>query len=131
MAGQASYLGEHEAAIEHFQHAMRLNPLDPQIHFLEHGLARANFHLRRFETASSWATKAMARQKNYHPAVSIAMVSYAMLGRVADAQSLFARQREAGWVLTISEIKKRIAFMRRQEDVELLLEACRIAGATD
>jgi TolB-like protein/class 3 adenylate cyclase len=125
------FLGEHEAAIEHFQHAMRLNPLDPQIHYLEHGLARANFYLRRFETASSWAAKAMARQKNYDPAIATAMVSYAMLGRVADAQSLFARRREAGWVLTISEIKKRHAFMQREEDVELHLEACRIAGATE
>jgi hypothetical protein len=110
---------------------MRLNPLDPQIHNLEHRLARANFYLRQFETASSWAAKAMARQKNYDHAIATAMVSYAMLGRVADAQSLFARRREAGWVLTISEIKKRLAFMRREEDVELYLEACRIAGATE
>src|SRR5262249_33724152 len=61
-------LGQHEPAIEHFEHAMRLNPLDPQIHHLEHGLAQANFFLRRFETALSWATKSMARQKNHDPA---------------------------------------------------------------
>ena len=46
---------------------MRLNPLDPQIYLVEGGLALANFFLRRFEVALSWATKSLARQKNYVP----------------------------------------------------------------
>ena len=59
----------HEPAIEQFHYAMRLNPLDPQIYFVEAGLALANFFLRRFEVALSWATKSLARQKNYVPAI--------------------------------------------------------------
>jgi TolB-like protein/class 3 adenylate cyclase len=88
------WLGQHERAIEQFHYAMRLNPLDPQIYYAEGGLALANFLLRRFEVALSWATKSLARQKNYVPGQMHAMVSYAMLGRIADAQIVLARLRD-------------------------------------
>lgn len=124
----SAYLGQHEAAIEQFQYAMRLNPLDPDIYLVESGLAWANFFLRRFEVALSWATKALAHQKNYVPARAIATASYAMLGRIPDAQMMLARRRV---VMTISESRKRIAKMFRQEDVELFVEAYRIAGVPE
>ena len=124
----SSFLGQHERAIEQFHYAMRLNPLDPQIYFAEGGLALANFLLRRFEVALSWATKSLARQKNYVPGQRFAMVSYAMLGRIADAQIMLARLREVGNIsMTISQTRKRSAHWR-QEDAELYIEACRIAG---
>jgi hypothetical protein len=123
------YLGRHEAAIDQFQYAMRLNPLDPEIYLVQSGLGFANFFLRRFEVALSWATKALARQKNYVPAIATAMASYAMLDRIPDAQMMMARRREAGFVMTISKSRKRIAKFFRQEDVvELYIEACRIIG---
>src|SRR5262245_28072087 len=124
------YLGRHEPALEQFHYAMRLNPLDPEIHKVEYGLALANFFLRRFEIASSWITKSLARQKNFAPAQRFALVSYAMLGRIADAQMMQARLREAGIDLTISQLKKRIPY-QRQEDVDLFIEALRIAGVPE
>ena len=108
----------------------RLNPLDPQIYLAEVGLATANFFLRRFEVALSWATKCLAHQENFAPALSSAMVSYAMLGRIADAQMMLARRRAVGFIVTISEIRKRNAYFQ-QEDGELFIEACRIAGVPD
>jgi hypothetical protein len=54
--------------------------------------------------------------------------SYAMLGRIPDAQMMVARRREAGFVMTISGGRKRIEKTFRQEDVELYIEACRIIG---
>ena len=118
------FLGRHEPALEQFQCAMRLNPLD-EIHRMEAGLAAANFFLRRFEIALSWATKSIARRKDYAIALRFALVSYAMLGRIADAQVMQARLREAG--LTLAQIKKYMPY-QRQEDVGLYLEAFRIAG---
>jgi hypothetical protein len=53
-----------------------------------------------------------------------------MLGRIADAQMMLARLREAGAVMTISQIRKRIS-QQRQEDIELYLEACRITGVPE
>jgi adenylate cyclase len=126
----SAYLGRHEPALEQFHYAMRLNPLDPQIFLVEAGLGWANFFLRRFEVALSWVTKSMARNKNFGPAIAVAMVSYAMLGRIADAQMMLARRREAGTPMTITQIRERMTHWR-QEDFELFIEACRIAGVPE
>jgi hypothetical protein len=106
---------------------MRLNPLDPEIFRSEAGLSFTNFYLRRFDDALSWATKSLARQKHFSVAVLIATCSCPMLGRIADAQMMLAR---LGDVVTISQIRKRIAH-DGQENTELLIEACRIAGVPE
>jgi adenylate cyclase len=126
----SAYLGRHEPAIEQFHYAIRLNPLDPEIYLSEAGLAAASCFLRRFEIALSWATKSLARQKTYGTALRIAMLSCAMLGRIADAQMMLARLREAGAYSTISQLKRYLPY-QRQEDIELYIEACRIAGVPE
>jgi adenylate cyclase len=124
----SAFLGRHEAAIEQFQYAMRLNPLDPLTHSVEAGLGVSNFFLRRFEIALSWATKSMARRKLYAPAARVALQSYAMLGRIADAKMVHAQMLEAG--MSFAQTKKYMPY-QRQEDVELYFEAYRIAGVTE
>src|ERR1700752_1630490 len=99
----STFLGKHELALEQFQYAMRLNPLDPQIHFAEHGLALANFLLDRLAIPLSWATKSIARQNNYASHIRLAMTSSAMLGRTGDAQVMRARLRELGADVTTFE----------------------------
>ena len=126
----SAFVGQHEPAIEQFNYAMRLNPLDPQIYNTECGLAFAYFFLRRFEIALSWATKSLARQKSYPPALRSAMVCYAMLGRIADAQMMLARMREVGDDLTISRAKVRMPY-QRQEDYDFWIEAFRLAGVPE
>jgi tetratricopeptide (TPR) repeat protein len=124
------YLGRHEAAAQQFQHAMRLNPLDPEIYKAETGLAMANLLLRQFEIALSWATKSLAHQKKYAIPVLFAAASSAMLGRIADAKALLAHLNASGNPLTISRFKKRTP-LKRQEDVDLLTEAYRLAGMSE
>ena len=126
----SSIAGRHDVAIEQFQNAMRLNPLDPQIYIAEHGLAVANFFLLRFDVSLSWASKAMARQKNYVPPVRFAMMCYALLGRIDDAHVMRARLRELGADLTLSQLRNYVAHKRR-EDIELCLEAFRLAGVPE
>jgi TolB-like protein/class 3 adenylate cyclase len=126
----SAFLGRHEAALEQFQYAMRLNPLDPSRYSAEAGMAAANLFLRRFEIALSWSTKALARKKPYATGERIAMVSYAMLDRIADAQLMQAQMRETGSDMTISQMKRWMPY-RRQEDAELFLEAYRIAGVAE
>ena len=126
----SAFLGQHEPAVDQFNHAMRLNPLDPGSYSLEAGLAAANFFLRHFESALSWATKSLAHQKSYATAERIAMVSYAMLGRIDDAQLMLARMRETGSDMTISQLKRWIPY-RRDEDIDLFIEAYRIAGVPE
>jgi len=122
------WLGQHEQTLKQFQYAVRLNPLDPRNYAAENGLAMANFFLHRFEIALSWAIKSMARQKNYAPPARFALASYAMLGRIDDANALLARVRASGF--TISLFKKRNP-LKRQEDVDLLTKAFRLAGVPE
>jgi TolB-like protein len=126
----SAFLGRHEAAVEQFQYSIRLNPLDPQIYATEHGLAAANFFLRRFEIALSWAIKSMAGHNNYPMVVRSAMMNYAMLGRIADARLMQARIHQIGADMTISQLKKWMPY-QRQEDAEFYIEACRIAGVPE
>jgi len=53
-----------------------------------------------------------------------------MLGRIADAQMMLARLREAGAHSTISQLKRYLPY-QRQEDIELYIEAFRIAGVPE
>jgi tetratricopeptide (TPR) repeat protein len=126
----STYLGRHEAAIDQFQGAMRLSPLDPEIYITEHGLAVANFHLCHFDIALSWATKAMARQKNYAAPIRYAMMSYALMGRVADAQLMRDRLRELGADMTLSQLGKFMAF-QQPEDIERYFKGFRLAGVPE
>jgi len=126
----SGFLGRHEAALQQFHYALRLNPLDPENYRAEAGLAFTNFYLRRFEEALSWASKSLARHQNFNLALTISMYSNAMLGHIADAQVMLGRLRETGMDMTISQIRKRFP-NHRQEDFELRLEACRIAGVPE
>ena len=50
--------GEPDGAIEHFERAMRLSPLDPEMYRMQAGMAMAHLFAGRFDAASSWAEKA-------------------------------------------------------------------------
>ena len=110
---------------------MQLNPLDPvNVSGAEAGLAAANFFLHRYEIALSWVTKSISRDENNGVALRFAVAIYAMLGRVADVQTMRVRMREAGVALmTISQLERFLAF--RREDVDLYLEAFRRAGVSE
>jgi hypothetical protein len=97
---------------------------------LEFGLAVANFHLERFDVALSWATKSLARQKNYAPIVRYAMMAYAMLDRIADAQKMRKRLHELGADMSVSELKSFMNF-QRHEDIERCCQGFRLAGVPE
>src|SRR5215470_15409287 len=60
MSGWAKiWLGEPDAAIPHFERAMRLSPLDPLFHALQFGIANAHFFAGRYQQACWWAEKSL------------------------------------------------------------------------
>jgi hypothetical protein len=87
---------------------LRLKFLDPEIYLVEVGFAHANFYLRRFEVALSWANKSLPTSK-YDLAMMAAMWNFAMLGRVEDAQMMQARRRQIRVVRTLSQIRLNIS----------------------
>ena len=73
--------GEPDDAIEHFERAMRLSPLDQEIYRMQAGMAMAHLFAGRFDTASSWADKSYRNLPSFLLVVSILAASHALAGR--------------------------------------------------
>jgi tetratricopeptide (TPR) repeat protein len=121
------YLGDVDAAIEQFQIAIRVNPLDPRGFVARTGMAYAHFFASRNEEASTWATAVVRQQPNYLAAQRIMMACHAMAGRIEEAQQTCALALHMDSTQRISGGKSFAPF-RRPEDLEKLAEAFRIAG---
>ena len=121
------FSGEIDAAIEQFQVALRLSPLDPSIFTPQTGMAFAHFLAGRNEEASSWAATAVRQQPIFLPGQRIMMACHAMSGRVEEARQACMLALQQDPTQRISGIKDRTPF-RRAEDIERLAQAFRIAG---
>jgi tetratricopeptide (TPR) repeat protein len=75
------WLGEPDRAVEHFAHAMRLSPVDPNLTFMQQGIAHAHFFVSRYEEALTWAKMALRGLPDGHASLRIASASCALAGR--------------------------------------------------
>ena len=131
------YLGEPVVAIEHLAHAMRLSPLDPLAFVAQMAIAFAHFFAGRYDDASSWAEKALAKSPPglrerpvYHPALLIAAASNSLAGRLEEARNAIARLRKLNPTPHISNLKNQIP-LRRPQDLVRYTEGLRKAGLAD
>jgi tetratricopeptide (TPR) repeat protein len=69
-----------EPAIEAFQRAIRLSPLDPLTYYFASGLAFAYLYMQRFEDAVEWADRSFAQEPRYTPVLRVKLVACAHLG---------------------------------------------------
>lgn len=121
------YLGEHEEAIERFERAIRLSPLDFTIHAYN-GIGWAHLFAGRYEQAASWARKALLNRPHGAPAAREAAVAYALSGNIAGAKEAMAQLLALDPGLRLSTIGRVAAPWRRAEDRALYLEGLRKAG---
>jgi adenylate cyclase len=121
------YLGDVDAAIEQFEVALRLSPLNLRNFVVHTGLAYAHFFAGRNDEASTWAATAIGQQPNYFSSQLIMMACHAMSGRIEEAREICARSMQRNPAPRISRMKDRTPF-RRAEDIERLAQAYRIAG---
>ncbi len=123
------FLGEHEAALEHFAHSMRLSPLDPFMFVAQNGIALVHFCAGRYDEASSWAEKALREDPNYLPAVRVLAASSALDGRLQEARRYGtpARERSALGVSDLVDLTPRL----RPGDAAKWVEGLRKAGLPD
>jgi len=122
-----NWLGEPEAAIERFAHAMRLSPLDPSLR-TPSGTAHAHFFLGRYDEAASWAAMALRDNPDYQPGLRIAAASNAMAGRPEQAHKAVARLQQLNPALRVSTLKDVLGPFRRAEDISRYEEGLRQAG---
>jgi TolB-like protein len=119
--------GEPDVAIERFQHAMRLSPLDPEMARMQAGMALAHMLASRFEVASSWAEKALREMPGFGLATAIMAASQALAGRQEPAERAARRLRQLNPALRTTNLKDWIPF-RRQQDIDLFADGLRKAG---
>jgi TolB-like protein len=119
--------GEPDAAIEHFAHAMRLSPLDPELYRMQAGLAAAHLFAGRFDAASSWAEKAFRELPSFLMVVSVIAASHALAGRPDEAQRAMKHLRELDPTLRVCNLADWLP-IRRPEDLATFADGLRKAG---
>ena len=122
------YLGEYASAIEHFERAMRLSPLDPLTYFAFTGMAFAHAFAGRYDEAISWATKALHEQPNWATALRVAASANALSDRMVEARAAMACLREVDPALRLGNLDRVAPPFRRPEDRVRFIESLRKAG---
>ena len=119
--------GEPDDAIERFARAMRLSPLDAEMHRKQAGAAMAHLLTGRFDAASSWAEKACMDLPVFLMAVGIAAAGHALAGRTDEARRAMHELRRLDPALRISNLAVWLP-LRRRQDLATLADGLRRAG---
>jgi TolB-like protein len=119
--------GEPDDAIEHFAHAMRLSPLDPEMYRMQGGLAAAHLFAGRFDDAASLAERAYRQLPSFLMVVSIIAASHALAGRSDEAARAMKELRELDPTLRVSNLADWLP-IRRPEDLATFADGLRKAG---
>lgn len=119
--------GEPDEAIEYFDRAMRLSPLDPEIYRMQAGMAVAHLFAGRFDAASSWAERASRDLSSFLMVVGIVAASHALAGRADEARRAMDHLRELDPGLRISNLRDWLP-IHRPEDLATFADGLRKAG---
>jgi TolB-like protein len=122
-----AFRGEPDVAIEHFAHAMRLSPLDPETFRIQAGTAFAHLLAGRYDDASSWAEKAFNAFPAYLAAVSVMAAAHALAGRMKEARRAMELLRPLDPTLRVANLHNLFP-IRRPEDFAKWTEGLRQAG---
>jgi tetratricopeptide (TPR) repeat protein len=122
------YLGEPADAIERFERAMRLSPLDPFAYVACAGMSAAHLFAGRYDEAISWARKATQEQPNFATAWRVAAIAYALSDRIVEAREAMTRLRELDPALRLSNLARVAPPFMRPEDLARYTEGLRKAG---
>lgn len=119
--------GEPDEAIERFEHAMRLAPLDPEMFRMRAGMALAHLLAGRFDAASAWAEKAYGEMPSFVLAAAVIAASHALAGRADRARQAMRLLREIDPALRVSALANWLPF-HAQADADRFATGLRQAG---
>src|SRR5262249_5521724 len=122
--------GEPDNAIEHFAHAMRLSPLDPETYRMQAGMAMAHLFAGRFDAASSWAEKAFGQLPGFLMVVAVVAASHALAVRLDEARRAMGHLRRLDPTLRVSHVADWLP-IRRPEHLARFADGLRKAGLPD
>lgn len=122
-----TWRGESQSAIEHFERAMRLSPVDPELYRMQAGIAMAHLFAGRFEDARAWSEKAHKNLPSFLMAVGTVAASQALTGRLEQARQTMQQLRQLAPDLRISNLKDWLP-IHRPEDLSVFADGLRKAG---
>jgi TolB-like protein len=122
-----TWRGEPEGAIAHFERAMRLSPVDPELYRMHAGIAMAHLFAGRLEEASAWAENAYSNLPSLLLAAGAVAASRALAGREEEARRAMAHFRALDPELRISTLATWLP-IHRAEDLSIFAEGLRKAG---
>jgi adenylate cyclase len=117
-----------EDAIEAFERAVRLSPLDPLGYFFTSGLALAHVIARRYEEAIEWADRSLRDAPRFESTLRNKVVAGAHLGRIEQVRTEIARLLELQPDLTIARFRERYAVTLPPEVLDIYVEGYGKAG---
>jgi TolB-like protein len=123
-----NWLGEPDAAIVHFAHAMRLSPLDYFLAVMQNGTAHAHFLAGRHDEASAWAEIALGTNPEAMSPLRIGAASHALAGRVDRARLLAAKLQRIYPEVRLSTFQSTLGPYRDPEHLANYREGLRKAG---
>jgi adenylate cyclase len=116
-------------AVDAFERAMRLSPLDPLGYLFTAGLGFAHLAGGRYEEAVQWVDRSLRELPRYGASIRIKVVLCVRLGRMEEARYWLGRMVELQPGMTIAWFKEYAAAMRfPPEFFALYVEALREAG---
>jgi len=124
------FRGEPGLALDHAARGMRLSPFDPSMYGTNAAVAYAHFLEGRYDTASSYADKAIRDSPDFLLGICVFAASHALAGRLEPARKGLARAREYIPDLRASNLGE-LAPFRRAEDLALLARGLREAGLSE
>jgi adenylate cyclase len=122
-----AYAGRPLIAIDHFERAMRLSPIDPEKGIALSGIGMSHLMLERFEEALTWGASALQEMPNYGSSHRVVIGALVGLGRLEEAGTAASRLLEVFPSYTLS-LQKEINPWRDEAFAERYVEALRIAG---
>jgi TolB-like protein/class 3 adenylate cyclase len=94
-----------DAAIEAFEHAMRLSPLDPFLRAFTMGMALAHFAAGRYADCMEWADRTLQEEPRHLPAMHFRAACCALLGGIREARDWIDRALQLETGFTIARLK--------------------------
>jgi adenylate cyclase len=115
-------------AIEAFQRAIRLSPLDPSRWAFEGGLAMAHLIAGRYEKAVEWADRALDENPMATHVLGCKTVACTRLGRIEEGWDCVRRFRELRPGSTVADVEGAVRIFLSPEVLALYLDGLRKAG---
>ncbi|WP_035484682.1 adenylate/guanylate cyclase domain-containing protein [Geminicoccus roseus] len=114
-------------AIDHFQRAMRLSPIDPEKGIAMSGIGMSYLMLERFEDALLWGGNALREMPNYGSTYRVLIGALVGLGRMDEARAAAERLMQEFPTYSLG-LQRQINPWRDPVFAQRYLDALRVAG---